>query len=87
MKKLEREALLADRAAAAEILTSIPEDDVFGRASFESRLGQLDEELKDLVSRHVNIRTCKMSIPELFEVTRYAPDRAEFEQAGSLDRG
>lgn len=48
MKKLEREALLADRAAAAEILTSIPEDDVFGRASFESRLGQLDEELKDL---------------------------------------
>lgn len=48
MKKLEREALLADRAAAAEILTSIPEDDVFGRASFESRLEQLDRELKDL---------------------------------------
>lgn len=48
MKKLEREALLADRAAAAEVLASIPEDDVLGRASFESRLKQLDEELKEM---------------------------------------
>jgi hypothetical protein len=39
------------------------------------------------VSRHGNNGTCKMCIPELFEVTRHAPDRVELEQAGPPDRG
>jgi hypothetical protein len=47
MKKLEREALLADRAAAAEVLASIPQDDVLGRLSFQSRLEQLDKQIED----------------------------------------
>jgi hypothetical protein len=48
MKKLEREALLADRAAAAEILATIPDDDVLGRLSFESRMGELDRQLEEI---------------------------------------
>jgi len=40
--------LLADKAKVEEILKTIPEGDVVGRMSFESRLKSIEEELKEI---------------------------------------
>lgn len=48
MKKLEKEALVADREEVARILDTIPEDDVLGRMSFESRMAEIEESLRTL---------------------------------------
>jgi hypothetical protein len=50
MKKLEKDALLADRAAVQNILTDISPDDLVGKLSFESRLGDIDSRLRELDS-------------------------------------
>jgi hypothetical protein len=48
MKRLERDVLLADRASVARMLERLPEGDVLGRASFERRLSDIDEELEKI---------------------------------------
>jgi hypothetical protein len=48
MKKLERDALLADREAVVRTMDTIPTDDELGRLSFSSRLTSIDEQLGKL---------------------------------------
>lgn len=48
MKVLERQSLLADRAAAQAMLARIPPNDPLGRMSFEARLGEIDQRLREL---------------------------------------
>jgi hypothetical protein len=48
MKKLKRDVLLADQASVEALLGTLPVDDVLGRSSFESRLGDIREELQKL---------------------------------------
>ena len=48
MRKLEKDALLADRDAVENILSSIPAEDVIGQMSFRSRLGDIDKQLEEL---------------------------------------
>src|SRR5450755_192381 len=48
MKKLERDALLADREAVRRIIGTIDAEDVLGRMSFQSRLEQINDQLAHL---------------------------------------
>lgn len=48
MKKLEKEALLADREAVVQVLAAMSEDDVLGRLSFSSRLNEIEEQLRQI---------------------------------------
>lgn len=48
MKKLDREALLADRASIQALLASIPVEDVLGRTSLQARLADVEEQLTRL---------------------------------------
>lgn len=48
IKKLEKQALLADRTAVADILSSMSHEDTLGRISFESRLNDIDNQLADI---------------------------------------
>lgn len=48
MKPLEKQALLADRAAVAAMLGHIPHEDLLGRMSFEARLNDIDGQLHAL---------------------------------------
>ena len=52
MKKLERDSLLADRAAVTALLDTMPESDPVGRLSFQSRLAEIDEQLAKLEGAH-----------------------------------
>jgi len=52
MKRLEREILLADRAAVANLLQEVADDDPAGKHSFGSRLEEIDEQLKGLADLH-----------------------------------
>lgn len=45
IKKLEKQALLADRAAVADLLASMSTEDTLGRMSFENRLNDIDDQL------------------------------------------
>jgi len=54
MKKLERDALLADREAVQLLLGAMHADDVLGRVSFASRLEQINERLAQL-DQHVEL--------------------------------
>ena len=54
MKKLERDALLADREAVRQLLASIQDEDALGRLSFSSRLSDIDRQLTDL-DQHVDV--------------------------------
>jgi hypothetical protein len=51
MKKLEREALLADREAVKAVLSSIGDADPVGRLSFDSRLRDIEQELATLEAK------------------------------------
>lgn len=51
MKRLERDVLLADRASVKRMLARMPEGDVLGRASFESRLADIEAELARIDNR------------------------------------
>lgn len=51
MKRLERNALSADREAILAILESMPDDDFVGRISFESRLAEINEKLLSLENK------------------------------------
>lgn len=48
MKKLEHDALLADREAVTRILDSMSPDDILGQMSFKSRLSDIDARLEEL---------------------------------------
>ncbi len=48
MKKLERDALLADLAAVNTILSSLPEGDQLGRISFGARKAEIERALAEL---------------------------------------
>jgi hypothetical protein len=48
VKKLEREALLADRDAVSRILHTVSNEDILGRMSFESRLKEIDKQIEAL---------------------------------------
>jgi hypothetical protein len=48
MKKLEQEALLADRETVSRILASIQSEDLLGRMTFSSRLEQINKRLEEL---------------------------------------
>jgi hypothetical protein len=48
VKKLEKEALLADREEVARVLRTIAEDDILGRLSFGARMEEIDEQLRTL---------------------------------------
>ena len=45
MRALDKQSLIADRAAVLEILDSIPEDDELGRISFSERLAEIEAPL------------------------------------------
>lgn len=51
MKRLERDALLADRESVTRMLARIPKGDVLGRSSFESRLADINAELAKIDER------------------------------------
>lgn len=51
MKRLERNALLADRASVVRMLERLQTGDVLGRSSFEGRLHDIDSELTKLEER------------------------------------
>lgn len=51
MKRLERDALLADRESVRKMLARIPKGDVLGRSSFESRLTDIEAELAKIGER------------------------------------
>jgi hypothetical protein len=48
VKLLEKQSLIADRAAVAALLASLPADDMLGRLSFEARLSEIDQRLDAL---------------------------------------
>jgi len=48
MKALERQSLLADRAAVTAMLGRLASDDPLGRLSFEARLAEIDQRLLEL---------------------------------------
>ena len=46
MKRLEQQALEADRQSVVKLLSSLPDNDVLGQASFRSRLSEIDRQLE-----------------------------------------
>lgn len=44
----EEEFLLADKAKVLDILANLPDNDYLGKTSFEARLEQIEEELKNI---------------------------------------
>jgi hypothetical protein len=52
MKRLELEALVADREAVRAMLTALGDGDPIGRMSFSARLASLDEKIQRLAGQH-----------------------------------
>ena len=48
MKRLERDALLADRATVEHVLSRLSEGDIVGRSVFQTRLTDIDAQLAAL---------------------------------------
>jgi len=48
MKRLEKEALIADREAVKQVLAAISDDDPLGRRSFEARLADIETQLVEI---------------------------------------